>query len=309
MCLFSSLLSRYFILSTLILSSLHIAAQNDTITYVNISDSCRRFIILPDGKIFMPERCEDHIDFITSISVIGDVSYKGRAVYEKRSGSGCPLVAGEDICQLYLENTDICVHRISMIDKDSFIVITRLKSGVGIDCHYSGIGIYERQDKKGCFQPDPNEGSLEIIIENKKHNSQILLAMDQGYIEESNQMDTTRVYIKNGIFGKTTRRSNPEDLMSGKYHFYLVDVDSLGNLLQMPIPTIYAPVHSVYMPLEDRVKVMDKYRLLIGKSSYFISCHHFNPGRDRVVNKVFGEEIEGNVLSLTLYSVEEYLTD
>jgi len=257
----------------------------------------------------MPVRCDDHIDLITSITVVGGDTYTGRAVYEKRRVTGCPLVSGEDTYQLYPENTDNFLYRISMIDKDSFIVITELKSGAGIDCHYSGGGIFERQDKKGCFQPDPNEGSLEITIENYKHNSHILLAMDQGYMEGNNPMDTSRVHIKNGLFGKTARRSNPEDLMSGKYHFYLVDMDSQGNLIQMSIPTIYAPVHSVYMPLEDRVKIIDQYRMLIGKSSYFINCYRFNPGRDRVVNKVFGEEIAGNVLSLSLYSVEEYLKE
>lgn len=286
---------------------LQLSAQNNTITYINVLDSCNKFIILPDGKIFMPNRCEDDINFKGNVNS-GGKNYSGRLVFEKRRINDCPTIHGEERYQFYAEDTDFEMNKVSIIDKDSILIITGLKSGPGIDCHYSGTTVYERSDKKGCFKPNPHDRPLEIFIENYKHNTHMQLAMDQHFVEGYMNMDSSKVMIKNGQYGKTKRRSNPEDLVSGKYHFYKVDRDDSGNLIQEALPAIFATIPSVYMPLEDRIKAFERYRNIIGDSRYFISYSRFNPGRD-YVNKTFSEEIEGNVLSFMLYSVEEYLKE
>ncbi len=299
--------ARLICMLTLLLSSQQLTAQNDTIIYINILDSCSKYIILPDGKISMPNQCEYDINFKGNFNNAGK-HYKGRAVFEKRRIYDCPTIAGEEMYRFYAENTDIEIYKLSIIDKDSFLIITGLKSGPGIDCHYMGSAVLERSDRKGCFQPNPFYRPLEIFIENYKHNAHIQLAMDQRFVEGNVSVDSSKVYIKNGQYGKTHRRSNPEDLVSQKYRFYLVDKGIHGDLLQQAVPVIFAPVPSVYMPLEDRKKVIEKYQSLLGESVYFISCARFNPGRD-YVNTTYGEEIEGNVLSFMLYSMGEYLKE
>lgn len=302
--LFARLICILFFLS----GSLQFSAQNDTITYISKFDSCHIFQILPDGNVFMPSGCGHTIDFIGGYRTGAGIDHKGRAVFQKRRESTCQFTKDEEVVRLYFENTDILWTRFSLINRDSFIIITGLKSGPGIDCHYSGTTVYERSDKKGCFQPNPHDRPLEIFIENYKHNTHMQLAMDQHFVEGNMNVDSSKVMIKNGQFGKTHRRSNPEDLVSGKYNFYKVDRDDSGNLIQEALPAIFATMPSVYLPLEDRNKAFERYWNIIGDSRYFISYSRFNPGRD-YVNKTFSEDMEGNVLSFMLYSVEEYLKE
>lgn len=289
-------------------SAPHLTAQSDTITYVSISDSCKRLIILPDGKIFMPSRCDESINFIETTTLNGGMVHEGRQVYEKKKVLSCPTNVGEEIFQLSFEDSDIQVDRISLINRDSFMIITGVKSLPGIDCHYVGSSVLERSDKIGCFKPDPNDGPLEIYIEKYEHNSYIQLAMDQASGDVLENADSGRVYIRNGQYGKTVRRSNPEDFVSGKYHFYLVNKDAESNWVPIRVPAIFASIPTIWMPLEDRVKAIEMYQPLIGDSPYFISCYRFNPSRDHV-NETFGEEVEGNVLPFVIYSVVEYLEE
>lgn len=298
---------RLICMLILFLSALQLNAQNDTITYISKFDSCHKFQILPDGKVFMASGCGHSIDYIGGYTTSDGGYYKGRAVYELKKVSLCPLRADEEQFELYFENSNVKTLVITIINRDSFMIVNHLKTKKGIECHYQSIIVYERSDKIGCFKPDPPENPFKIYIDNYQHNTLILLAMNQPLQSENADVKPDQVMINNGQFAKTSRGFDPVDILTNQHEFYLVNRTTDGVLITEKIPSLRASIPSIYMPIEDRKKAMQMYLPIIKDSKFFIRFG-WNPGQS-IVNEQFDEEIEGNVMSFMFYSVEEYLKE
>jgi len=283
----------------------YIIAQTDTLTYVNVSDPCKRYIILPDNKVYIGSICDYNIDFKISYT-IGDQYYNGRAVFEILADSSCSLTPNENVYNFFAENTDIQFYRASIINRDSFIIFSGLKLGPLFKCHYQGCTVLERNDKIGCFQPDTTIKPLIIKIEHYEHGRHLLLAMDQDVVDQDLKDSEYLVTFRDKDISKTKRTASPLDFVSQNYHFHIPISTESNDTSYFKVPTIFDSMPSIHVKLEDRLLAFEKYKHIIGDSPYFVSCPRFNPGKD-FVNKKYGEDIEGNVLSFTIYSTSEYL--
>ena len=283
-----------------------IFAQTDTLTYVDISDPCKRFIILPDNKVYIGSICDYDIDFKISFTV-GDRNYYGRAVFEILADSSCSLNPNENVYNFFAENTDIRFYRASVIYRDSFIIFSGLKLNPLIKCHYQSCTVLERNDKIGCFQAYKPIMPLIIKIENYKHGRDFLIAMDQDVEDQDLKGSKYLVTFRDKEISKTIRTANPLDFVSQNYLFQIQIISTENNdTSYMSVPAIFESMPSIHAQLENRLQAFEKYRHIIGASNYFVSCPRFNPGRD-YVNEKYGEDIGGNVLSFTIYSTSEYL--
>lgn len=182
-----------------------------------------------------------------------------------------------------------------------YLTEIRYKTLPGIENHIDEVQCYQRakstksisrkvKQEKIIF-PQGLEGFIYIAYGQK----------DGQKIELDEHGNRILTIPKNGIL-KTQAIEDPEILATDQFVFY--EKDSLSGVLR-PYP-VYQ--HGAFRKTAIQLKNQESVTLKYPAESMAMFVWGFNQtGRKRVINKVFGEIIEGNVLSLEIDTVGERL--
>ncbi len=175
-------------------------------------------------------------------------------------------------------------NRLSIINKGNHLVVTGLKGLPGIMNHYAFSSFFVHKDSLQNFKT-PKEPREIIVVDSSmvNVNYDLLIAYGQevGGINDTIYIDSCCV--------KTQKIANPEILAYHNYDVFL----KMGNKLKS------IPVFEDFDDAEEFFK--DK-----KGDKIFAKIYRFNPSRDDVVNTLFKEEIEGQVLIVKVYTVKYY---
>ena len=219
----------------------------------------------------------------------GELQYKAKAVAE--SDSTIIQLIGSKNKQIYRE-------KMLLRCKGNKLVVVIYKTLPGIENHIQVASLFTR--KGAQHQPIEGLARWHFILPAALDKDLITIAFNQKDGEPCDVNSQGEAVIRipsNGIL-KTQLREDAWVILNGNIRF---SIEKDGKL--SPIPTLQA---------SDRARIYHEVRDPKLKSINIV--HHpdqrvaicsarFNPGRKRVVNPLFGEEIKGNVNS---FSVSNY---
>jgi len=174
------------------------------------------------------------------------------------------------------------------------IIVTSLKSLPGIEEHFTSPELYIKKDYYDTYTI-PDSPLIKIIIPEKFKEEYLYVAFNQidgvGEIKDKNKNNIIEFPIS-GL----TKTKMIADTKFFAYKNYKVFIRDRNKLIE--ITTIY---HQEY--INYRVEFSDEERKVFLKrkkldlNSKVLVVYRFNPDRKRVVNKIFGEKIIGQVQS------------
>ena len=184
--------------------------------------------------------------------------------------------------------------------QDDYLICVSYKEGENISNHIQSIVRYIKEGKPITYKLE--RPLVNIIIPETIKNNEFYIAYDQTDgitpVIDEERVKTIIVPI-NGTL-KTTLKEDIYLIANKGYKFYLDDGDQYSALnawfesdicrIKNDIQTGKTPLNIIYHP-----------------ESVIVVAHRFNPGRSRIVNKVFREEIKGNVQAFTIDTLKNEL--
>jgi len=258
------------------------------------NDTCSTIQILSDNKIIINRDCEEHSkDEVSIVQTLNgeiierycqDLSYKVDSV-DTNDGR---YVSAND------KNNQRC-YGLHILDKDSFWIVTPLKSGDRINFDFTTPSIYKKIDVKNDLEF--NE-TLIIQISKELEEGIFYIAYSQknyANAKDDAEGNTLVELIDNTTLYKTNLEIDPSFYALKKYRIKLLNSSSYNF---EDVPVLYHNEYSEYLKMSKLEK--SQFHLKRNITVNFIVVHRFNPARERVVEKLYKEKIEGQVQSFEL---------
>jgi len=177
-----------------------------------------------------------------------------------------------------------------LIKEDHFLSVTPLKSLDGIEFDFTAPTLYSKIEEE-VIKLDRGEKLTILVDADIEIDTQNYVLFDQEVKDLKNHKDVGELTIKLDSSGlnKSDIIINPMIYARQNYIAYLVDEN---DEIIKEIPVVYGYGNSVKPQLE-KANIEDLY----------LEAHRFNPGRVRVVNKLYKEETSGQVQTFMLKSL------
>lgn len=191
-------------------------------------------------------------------------------------------------------NNDIRISGYHLFHDESLLVVTPLKNLDGIKDHFTEPVVYSLDKEKES---------------NIKKNPIFEISFIEPYLDTTyyiNYCEPSKCEYENNysvrISDITSKLDIPADPRIWAYKTIQANIVVEG-IEHKGIPVLYGIQKYIGLGKND---VKDKL-LKQGIDEYFLVAYRYNPGRTRIVNKVFKEVIIGQVQTFKVYSVESFL--
>lgn len=268
--------------------------------YHDVNDTCRSIQFFENSKIQVKRDCEKHAlnDVIINQKLNGEIIelYCNDLTYKIDSVGSY----NDKYIRIFDKNNNIC-QGIHLLEKNSYWVVTPLKQGEGIDFHFTTPVIYRKNKSTNKLElkesltikisTEPKEGIFYIAYNQEGPNN---FVKDSKGNFEINLNEDTNCY-------KTNFDIDPSLLAFKKYNIEVFD--TLTNEY-VKLPILFHNEYNKYRLMS----LIEKDTFLKKKKIYdkFIAVKRFNPGRQRIVNKKYKEEIFGQVQSFEIIKTNKY---
>ena len=255
--------------------------------YQYIDDTCKSIHFLNEKEVKYIRRCnEDKGDGVELKMVNGEYLefYCGQTQYKIDT-----VDSNQGIYLHTLDKNNNKCRGLHIIKGENYLLLTELKQGEDIDFDFTVPKIYQRKESEK-IKKDPQKLIIELPQGMPERLTYIAFEQKKGLQTRTNQDGDLLLKLDTSQAQKAQMVINPKFYAFKTYEFREV-AGKTTNIL----PVIY---HAEYHKIrdqseEDQAASLTQRGIEIGDQ--YVVLYRFNPARKRVVYKVYGEEIVGQV--------------
>ena len=290
-----NLIRKWLIPYVLIFSGINIAAQADTIIYCSLSDYklVSTIEIIDDYKIKLSrDRIVEQSSFQINNEFIDFMLYDNFHEYvtDRYDSSNSKFIS-------IINQDSIRIRGYHLFFDDMFLIVTPLKNLNNIKDHFT-LPLLFCLDNSLSDYCIPQLPRLELLISNPIIDSVYYISYNNN--AESSYASNYEAEIVD-ICSKVDFPADPR-----LYVYNSIDASlSFENGIIINVPVFLSSELDKFKNKEKNVtrEIFSN----LGVSDYFIEIHRYNPGRSRVINKVYQDDIKGQVSTFKIYSLDVFL--
>ena len=188
-----------------------------------------------------------------------------------------------------------------LIRENSFLSVTPLKSLDGLEFHFTVPTLY-------CINKSIKDNATEkeftiLVNEDIELNKINYVAFDQRNDEVKNEYSKSEMTIKLDSKGITKSSIVINPMLYARKRYIAKFINKSDETIN-DIPVVF---HKEFIEIKSKFEEQDQ-KLEFQKlniNDLYLIAYRFNPGRKRVVNKIFKEEINGQVQTFELRSLKK----
>lgn len=254
--------------------------------YINTDKECEYFEFKIDGTFIHNLLCDTLKDKIIYEENCGNLKYVIDSMPHKNNF----------FIRSFNSKTGECIHRYHLNFDFPVLIITPLKQKLNITDHFTEPVIYLHERFFGKYSV-PSSPKMIIYIPFNFKKDFFYIAYDQNIQNEKNFIGENDVNIEVPISGLIKINQFPDTRIYA-YNNYLAYFKDGEKKVKIPIVS-EKELRKLDSLNSDQIKVFFSERGIHQNSKYLVPGR-FNPDRVRVVNKVFGETIIGQVQDFQL---------
>jgi len=263
-------------------------------SYQCIEDTCKTIHFLNEQEVKYTRRCSEEKNDGVELRMVngeylelhcGQTQYK---IDRIDSNQGIYLHAFD-------KNNNKC-RGLHIIQGDDYLVLTELKQGEDIDFDFTEPKVYQQKQSKK-IKKDPQKLIVEVPQGMPERETYIAFEQKTGPQTRVDQDGNLLLKLDTSKAQKTQMVINPKFYAFKSYEFR--EVNEAGQATKI-LPIIYHAEYHKMRGLSEEGQSAFFAQRGIEQGDRYVILYRFNPARKRVVYKVYGEEIVGQVQDFRL---------